>query len=338
MASAFKLYIGTDDGLYVGTDQGDAFSAAPAGFRDLGSMRARVVVDVDDPRRLYAGTTRAGVFRSDDAGQTWTELNHGLTYKNVWSIAQHPRTRTLFIGTSPAGVFRSDDRGDTWEQCRQLDTLPTTKGWTGPIPPHVSRMKALALHPDQADLVYGAIEEGWAVRSRDGGKTWDQIADGFDHDGHDIAIMPDSPTTIIAAGGKGMYRSFDQGDTWELSNAGIEDCHYTPADLVIHASRPNVMVTAVSAVGPAAWRREEGPGVAFVRSEDRGASWTVLTEGLPKGYHGVPRALAGLEGNLDVYAAGMTDGTVWLSRDGADSFHQVLGGLPPVLSVTIAPA
>jgi hypothetical protein len=162
------------------------------------------------------------------------------------------------------------------------------------------------------------------------------MSDGFDHDGHDIAIMPDSPTTIIATGGKGVYRSFDQGDTWELSNAGIENCHYTPADLVIHESRPNVMVTAVSAVGPGGWRREEGPGVAFVRSEDRGASWTQLSEGLPSNYRGVPRALAGLEDDLGVYAAGMTDGSVWLSRDGAESFHQVLNGLPPVFSVTIA--
>ncbi|MFN0071912.1 MAG: WD40/YVTN/BNR-like repeat-containing protein [Chloroflexota bacterium] len=333
-----SLYIGTNDGLYVGSPYGGGYSAAPLGFQGAGPMRANVVIDVDNPSRLYAGTTRAGFFRSDDRGATWTELNLGLVYKDIWSIAQHPVTRTLYVGTSPAAIFASDNGGETWSQFRKLDLLPSTMQWSGPIPPHISRMKSIGLHAANPNLIYGAIEEGWAVRSLDGGETWEQIADGFDHDGHAVAIMPDNESTIIATGGKGMYRSEDRGDSWTLSNSGIEECKYTPAHLVVHPSRPNVLVTAVSRSGPPGWRRPVDPGVFFVRSEDQGLSWTMMREGLPEGYFGVPRALTGDPRNLDTYYAGMIDGAVWRSDDGAESFHQLLAGLPSVLSITVAAA
>jgi hypothetical protein len=61
----------------------------------------------------------------------------------------------------------------------------------------------------------------------------------------------------------------------------------------------------------------------------------MMREGLPGGYFGVPRALAGDAENLDDYYAGMTDGVVWQSRDGSESFHQILTGLPAVLSITV---
>lgn len=332
------IYIGTNDGLYSGRSNGSGYEASPLAFQGQGSMRASVVPDIDNPDRLYAGTNRSGFFRSDDRGKSWTELNHGLTYKNVWSIAQHPVTKTLYLGTCPAGVFISNDRGETWAQCDQMDTLPTTAQWTGPVPPHVSRMKSIGLHRNDPNLIYGAIEEGWAVRSLDGGKTWEQMSEGMDHDGHTITLMPDDPNKVIATGGKGMYRSSDRGDSWTLSNEGIVNCRYTPADLVVHEATPNVLITAVSRLGPGMWRGPENPGVAFVRSEDQGSTWSMMTEGLPADYRGVPRALVGDRDDRDMYFAGMTDGAVWLSTDGAESFHQILGGLPGVLSIAVAPA
>jgi photosystem II stability/assembly factor-like uncharacterized protein len=337
VASSSSLLIGTTDGLYLGSANGSGYSADLLAFQGAGPMRSNVVVDVDNPDRLYAGTTRGGFFRSDDRGKTWTEFNNGLVYKDVWSIAQHPMTRTLFVGTSPAAIFASDNHGESWQQFRKLDLLPTTREWTGPVPPHISRMKSISLHAGNPRLIYGAIEEGWAVRTLDGGETWEQIAEGFDHDGHAVAIMPDNESTIIGSGGKGMYRSTDRGDNWTLSNDGIVDCRYTPADIAVHAARPNVIVSAVSRLGPGSWMKPVDPGVFFVRSEDQGRSWTMMREGLPEGYRGVPRAFAGDSQALDTYYAGMIDGAVWRSQDGAESFHQVLEGLPAVLSITVAP-
>ena len=96
------LYFGTANGLYVGEPGTDGYSARPIGLDGTGDFRAPVVVDCRDKSVLYAGTNKAGMFRSRDAGRTWQEINQGLVYKNVWSIAQHPTTDALVVGTSPA--------------------------------------------------------------------------------------------------------------------------------------------------------------------------------------------------------------------------------------------
>src|SRR5439155_20931227 len=129
-------------------------------------------------------------------------------------------------------VSWSDDRGESWHECEQLSQLPTTKGWTGPVPPHVSRMKAISLHPDEAGAIYGAIEEGWAVRSLDGGASWNQMQEGVDHDSHDVAVMVDDRNTVLITGGKGIYRSQDRGDTWNHLDWFEGRYRYTPAPMV----------------------------------------------------------------------------------------------------------
>lgn len=329
------LYLGTADGLYLGEQEGSSFTFRLLGLKRSGVLRATVVVDPENQRCLYAGTTRTGLWRSHDAGESWEEINEGIVYKDVWSILRHPRTGTLIAGTSPAAVFTSDDGGDHWHECAQLATLPTTKGWTGPLPPHVSRMKSLHVHADDARLIYGAIEEGWAVRSLDGGQTWQQMAEGFDHDGHAIAIMPDNPRTIVATGGKGIFRSEDGGDTWVTCNAGFEPLRYTPSPMAMHPDRPSVILTAVSREGPGGWTKPEGGGATFVRSDDEGAHWRVLERSLPAGFKAVPRALTGDPSDPDTFFAGMTDGTVWMSEDGGSTFRQILANLPPVHSIAV---
>ena len=329
------LYVGTADGLYLAEPGDDGYAARPLGFKGLGDFRAPVVVDCDEPTVLYAGTTRAGMFRSRDDGRTWHEINAGILHKPVWSIAQDPRRGTLFVGTSPANVFVSTDRGDTWTACEGLETLPTTKGWHGPVPPHVSRMKGLALSADDPPVVYGAIEEGWAVRSLDGGKTWEQIDNGVDHDSHWIAVMSNDQKVVVASTGKGMFRSVDRGEHWEEANVGLEERRYTSAPLVSHPARPGVLLTAVTRVGPGRWSRPEGGDSAFARSEDGGQRWSTFTDGLPQPCVSVPRGLAIAADAPDICFAGMMDGTVWMSTNGGHAFQMVLEGLPTVMSVTV---
>lgn len=330
------LYLGTADGLYRAQPEGESYDAEVIAFQGAGSFRAPVVVDCENPEVLYAGTTRVGMFRSPDSGKRWQEINQGITYKNIWSIVQHPRTGTLFVGTSPACAFISGDRGDTWTECDQLETLPTTKGWHGPLPPHVSRLKDISLCAEDPARVYGAIEEGWAIRSLDGGTNWEQIDDGVDHDGHSIKMIAGNPNVVVASTGKGIFRSEDEGNHWSESNDGLAPRCYTPAPLVSHHSRPNVLLTAVTATGPAGWSRPGGGDTAFARSDDQGRTWRVSTQGLPAPCAAVPRGLAVDPDAPDTYVTGMTDGSVWLSDNGGESFRQILGGLPAVMSVCIS--
>ena len=165
------LYVSTDKGLFQARSNGSGYTAQSIAFDHYAPMRWPVVVDCDNPRRLYVGTSKSGMFRSDDAGKTWREINQGIIYKEIWSLAQHPRTGELYVGTGPASVFKSLDRGESWIDSEQFRTLPESIDWTFPPAPHIAHVKGLALCAGDPRVVFGAVEEGWLVRSRDGGAS-----------------------------------------------------------------------------------------------------------------------------------------------------------------------
>ena len=67
------LFVSTSNGAFRASGNGRGWSADDLGLPPTGGMRAAVVADKDNPRRLYAGTSRAGAFRSEDGGGTWRE-------------------------------------------------------------------------------------------------------------------------------------------------------------------------------------------------------------------------------------------------------------------------
>jgi hypothetical protein len=221
MASKYDrvLYIGTWEGLYAATENGATYGIRLLGLESppppkdwkfdhrrlnpagKGRLTPPVVIDKDDANRLYAGTTRAGVFISEDAGHSWRECNQGLTSKEVWALVQHPQTGELYAGVEPTGVFKSFDRGESWLECMQLRTLPSSKMWTFPAPPHFSHIKDICLAPDDSKIVYCAIEEGGAVRSFDAGETWEQMdqqQNGLYNDVHTVNLRLDNYADVIS--------------------------------------------------------------------------------------------------------------------------------------------
>ena len=330
------LFVGTEVGLYQAQPDGRQYTARALPLQGKGALRSPVLIDRDKPRRLFAATGRGGVQRSDDGGQSWREINDGILYKEAWSIAQHPDSGEIFVGTGPSAVFKSGDGGDHWTDCEKLRELPETIDWTFPRPPHVSHVKGLALDPVDPKIVFGAIEEGWIVRSQDGGQSWQNIKHGVEFDAHSVAVMPDDPTVVLVSSGTGVYKSINGGDNFFESNHGL-DCRYM-AQLVCNPARPDLLFTAAAAVPPPLWRRPEGAGTKFYRSENQGKSWHGLSGGLPDHFKAAPRATAGDPEEPNAFFIGMNDGTVWLSEDGGESFRQILGGLPPVSSIRVTHA
>lgn len=328
------LYVGTAEGLYRAEAGGNGHGSRLLGLQGKGAIRSPVVIDRADRRRLYAGTSRAGVWRSEDGGESWREINEGVIYKEAWSLAEHPKTGELYLGTGPSSVFKSLDGGDSWIDCEQLKTLPETEEWTFPNPPHISHIKGLALSADDPLFIFGAVEEGWLIRSKDGGKSWQNIREGTEFDSHSVVILSDNPRVVIATSGKGFYRSVDGGDHFTESSSGL-DCRYM-AQVAVHPARPNVFFTAAAAVPPPYWRRPEGARSAFYRSENQGATWERLSGGLPEHFKPAPRNVAGDPEESDSFFVGMTDGSVWMSEDGGESFRQILSGLPQVTSIRVA--
>ena len=333
MGGGTSLYVATGRGVFLTQSNGAAGEAHALGLEDKGGVRW-ILADCDDPARVWAATERGGVWRSEDGGRSWAEKNEGLVYKHAYSLAQHPLTGALYVGTEPACIFRSDDRGDHWTELETLRKLPTRKDWTFPGPPYVPHVRGLGLCRSDPDVIFGAVEEGWLIRSTDGGASWDNLKDGTDFDSHTVTVLPDNPMAVVTTSGDGLFRSEDGGESFADVNAGIANRYLT--HVAVHPDRPAVLYTAGAEVPPPHWSRAGGPGAAFYRSEDAGRSWHRLTGGLPDRLEAAPRAVAGDRDDPEAIYVGLHDGDIWASADGGEGFVRIASGLPPVLGIAAA--
>ncbi len=179
---------------------------------------------------LLAGTT-AGIFRSDDLGESWTVASEGLTNDHVRWVTFHPKGGGLaFAGTEPAAIFVSSNGGQTWTIRSEVAELRKKYQWSLPYSPAAGAVRDFAFHGDRG---YAAVEQGGLLRSDDRGKSWavapgsesrpnQQPNPGFLHpDVHSVIVHPSSPDTLFAATGGGLYRSLDGGEGWQE----LYDCY-----------------------------------------------------------------------------------------------------------------
>jgi photosystem II stability/assembly factor-like uncharacterized protein len=254
---------------------------------------------------IFVANSVAGVFRSADGGQTWTDTNFP---------ARADETKVARLTMAPNGILfaatgtiieRSEDGGQSWTY---LPNLPT--GF---------EVTALAASPnfaaDGVVLAGGNYATQQLLRSADGGKTWQTVFDGGSVEGaSDVATIAFSPN--FAADGTvyawlqygGLLRSTDGGQNWTL----------LPGD------KSDVFAQTL-AVSPDGRRLYLGAlyGGLYV-SEDGGQSWQDLTGNIP-GERTWSSALAfGPDGTLLLG----TDIGVYHSLDGSQSWNQASAGLP----------
>jgi photosystem II stability/assembly factor-like uncharacterized protein len=171
--------------------------------------------------RVWCGTHRSGVFRSDDGGRSWQFV--GLAGRLIMAIAASPVERdVVWVGTEPSEVWRSADGGTTWEQTSRLDTLSSSSEWSFPPRPDTHHVRWIACHPLEAGRLWVAIEAGALVSTIDGGRTWRDRVAGGPWDTHELAVHRNAPDTLRVAAGDGYFESDDAGATWRSPTTGLE--------------------------------------------------------------------------------------------------------------------
>jgi photosystem II stability/assembly factor-like uncharacterized protein len=240
-----------------------------------------VCVHPADPVVVLAGTAD-GVWRSRDGGATFARARFPDEGKQIWSfLVDAGNPQRIYAGGSPLDVYRSDDAGESW---RRLPRPAVATRAPCPFPPRVMRM---AQHPRRPEEIYAALEVNGVIKTTDGGETWadcsddlvrlserphlkskiisDTFAEGM-LDGHAIAISPADPDAVILAVRMGLFRSADQGRTWQ----DMELKRFSPVtygrDIKVSPQDGNTMYAALSV---SAASHDGG----VYRSRDAGQTW-----------------------------------------------------------------
>ncbi|TMG23697.1 MAG: exo-alpha-sialidase [Chloroflexi bacterium] len=292
----------------------------------------------------------ATVFRSDDRGKTWNQSSEGLTYgeepklKTVWNVGfAHG---SIYAGVEPAGLFRSDDGGSTWSHVSGLRDHPSRPEWqpgNGGLILH-----SIVGHPTDPAKMWVGISAVGTFATEDGGKTWDTRNKGvragfvpgpapeFGQCVHKLVMASDRPGRLYQQNHCGVYRSEDEGRTWQEITAGLPSEFGFP--MVAHPRDPDTIWT-IPLNGAEQGRYVPDGSAAVWRSKDAGSSWVRSGGGLPNenAYIGVLREAMAVDSlrPAGVYF-GTSTGQLYGSRDEGDSWSLIAGNLPPVWSVEAA--
>ncbi len=302
--------VGSGGTLSRSTDGGGRWSTVP-GLAGLTSA----ALDAGAPQRVYAGSAArplGGVLRSDDGGASWTRRSQGMTGLETSLLAADPQDPDRLWTTVGRALFRSANRGTRWARA----TSPSSTAYLNQLAASRDVFAGVLLQVPHSLTPYVL------QRSADNGATWQVALDALSLDVRQIRVAPSDPSTIyaeglgLAAGTSRLYRSTDDGSTWELRSSGPPNTFCGFGDLAVAPSTASVLYLA-SAQFDATSHCHGGVS----RSDDGGATWAPADAGLP-GVDGGITALAVDPGDPDRVWAATAGFGVWKSTDGGQTWSQ----------------
>lgn len=273
--------------LQKSTDAGASWTRLP--------LRAPTALTVDphDPRHLYAafdreratgGAPRSRIYESLDGGHSWKAISKtlvSLTPYSPYVIVQHlvvdrQDPRILYAGTSGSAFLKSTDRGRTWRGYNF--GLPFTKRCESRFCP-ANQVSEIVQDPGNPRVLY-VVFEGNVYRSSNRGGSWTAAGAGPPRDSvRALAIDPARPGVLYATAGSGspysppgtLWRSAGGGRTWSPTELPrVDDGSGELLPVLVY----DLAFTSAGLFGAVS-------GLGVIRSTDGGASWTVVSEGLP---------------------------------------------------------
>ena len=235
------VYAGVEDAaLFKSTDGGQTWQEL-AGLRGHGTgpqwqpgagglCLHTILLDKNNPDRIFIAISAAGTFRSDDGGKTWKPITHGLKSEFlpepeaeighcVHRIAMHPSRPDVLFMQKHWDVMRSDDAGELWYEVS--DNLPTDFGFVVDV--HSHEPDTIYVIPITSDSEHYPPEGKLRVyRSRTGGNEWEALTNGLPQSDCYVNILRDAMAVdsldscgvYFGTTGGQVYVSPDAGDNW----------------------------------------------------------------------------------------------------------------------------
>jgi photosystem II stability/assembly factor-like uncharacterized protein len=250
----------------------------------LGGRVTTVTGVPQQPMTFYMGSTGGGVWKTTNAGITWTNISDGyFAAASMGSIdVADSDPNVIYAGTGSEGIrsnvsigkgiYKSIDAGKTWSYIGLRDA---------------GQIGSVIIHPKNPDIVFAAAvgnpfkrtQERGVYRTRDGGRTWQRVLYISDSTGAvDLEFHPGNPTEIYAAMWRaerkpwtiisganegGVFKSSDGGSTWTRLTSGLPTGLVGKADFAVSVAKPDRLYVLI----------EAKPGGGLYRSDDAGRSF-----------------------------------------------------------------
>jgi photosystem II stability/assembly factor-like uncharacterized protein len=322
----------TAQGIYRSTDTGDSWTLVNTTV----PITISLTVDPADSSVIYAVSYNGGLFRSSDAGKTWSDNSSSLRVFDINVLSAGPaKPDTIYAGGS-GGLFKSLDRGESWAPVAAFEVaagvpLPGLPPPAGPLPSAgPAAIRSLLIDPTNPGTMYAGTHRTNGCfytdknfyKSTDGGVTWnDSISpeqSGCITDGTVIMDPMDSSRLYLPEGddfdGYWLSKSTDAGATWTYTNLSADYNFSLAID-----PRNSAILYAVTPVG-------------VLRSSNGGGQWTAT--GITPGNS----AQLAIDQNQPevLYAVGSRG--FFKSTDGGDKWSPAGKGLVDVLAVSFPTA
>ncbi|MBK6407938.1 MAG: hypothetical protein IPF66_24785, partial [Holophagales bacterium] len=282
----------------------------------MGGRVVSIALDPEDPATFYLGHATGGLWKTANAGATFSPLMKEEKVFSIGAVAVAPSDpRVIWAGTGEAtdrnsagfgnGVYRSTDAGATWSHVG----LASSRA--------IGRIR---VHPANPDVAFVAVSgdlwtkggERGLFRTTDGGKSWTRLLsaaapDDADTGCADVVLSPADPNVVFAAlyarrrtpwsftygpsltGGRdagGIFRSTDGGSTWTKLAGGLPP-QTGRIGLAISASSPKVVMAVVQsdAGGTSGIDEIESRAGGTFRSEDGGDTWVRASRLNPRPFY-----------------------------------------------------
>jgi photosystem II stability/assembly factor-like uncharacterized protein len=235
------VYAGVEDAALFRSDDGGDSWLELSGLRGHGSgprwqpgaggmCLHTILLDPVNPDRIFIAISAAGVFRTDDGGETWRPINRGLRSEHipdptaevghcVHRIAMHASRPNVLFMQKHWDVMRSDDAGESWREVS--GNLPSDFGF--PIEVHAHEPETIYVVPIKSDSEHYPPEGKLRVyRSRSGGNEWEALTRGLPQRDCFVNVLRDSMAVdsldpcgvYFGTTGGQVYASPDGGDNW----------------------------------------------------------------------------------------------------------------------------
>ena len=274
-------------------------------WRCIGPHRGGRVLAVSgvrgEPYTFYFGAVAGGLWKTIDAGHTWTPIFDSQPIASIGALAVSTSDpNILYVGTGEAdmrsdisfgaGVYKSTDAGQTWVYLGLGDTRQIGRVLIDPKDPDIVLVAALG-HG------FGPNTERGVYRTTDGGKTWTRVLYKDENTGAiDLAYDPDNSRTVYASlwnarrpaystyapiigPGGGLYKSTDGGTTWkEIAGHGLPGGTLSRIGLDVVAGQHGKRVYALIDAGIRPDRpRVPAEASGLYRSDNAGEDWVLVS-------------------------------------------------------------